>query len=338
MAPGGTVELRSALAALGVAFEELGLERAGTDPRADLRTLRTLVVRLRELRPDLVFGYTIKPIIYGTIAASLAGVRRRAAMVTGLGYAFKPPTSLRGRVVGAIATTLYRGVLARCQTVFFQNPDDRAELESRGLVSQKSEVRIVRGSGVDLYHYALAPLLSGPTSFLFVGRLLRDKGIYEYVEAARRVRAEHGGSRFLVAGWVDPNPESVTAAELESWTREGVIEYLGTVSDIRPSLRAAHVLVLPSYREGTPRSVLEAMSMGRAVITTDAPGCRETIISGESGLLVPVRDPRALASAMSSLCEDRGLLERLARAGRLRAETLYDARQVAAEMLDAMAL
>jgi glycosyltransferase involved in cell wall biosynthesis len=338
MAPDGSEAVRVALAKLGVGFEELRLQRAGTDPLADLGTLVALTRRLRALRPDLVFGYTIKPILYGTLAARLARVPRRAVMITGLGYAFTRATDLRGRAVGLIATTLYRRALAACQTVFFQNPDDLAEFQRHRLLAPASRVSIVRGSGVDLDHYKTSALPAGPTVFLFVGRLLRDKGVYDFVAAARRLRARRPDTVFRIAGWLDPNPESVTTTELDAWIQEGVIEYLGAIADIRPTLAAAHVLVLPSYREGTPRSVLEAMSMGRAVITTDAPGCRETIIDGESGLLVPVADPEALELAMHRLCSDRPLLARLAMHGHARATALYDARIVARGMLDAMAI
>ncbi|HEY0191216.1 MAG TPA: glycosyltransferase, partial [Kofleriaceae bacterium] len=176
---------------------------------------------------------------------------------------------------------------------------------------------------------------------LFLGRLLRDKGIAEYVEAARQVRARAAGGampRFQIAGWLDPNPESLTRAELDALVAEGVIEYLGAPGDVRPALAAAHALVLPSYREGTPRSVLEAMSLGRAVITTTAPGCRDTVIDGDSGLLVPVRDAAALAAAIQRLADDPALLARLAAAGQARAIALYDARLVAASVLDALEL
>ena len=187
--------------------------------------------------------------------------------------------------IATIARRLYRLALGRCELVFLQNADDRAELERQNMLPARARVAMVRGSGVDLAHYAPAPLPSGPMSFLFLGRLLYDKGIGEYVEAARAVKAIHPEARFRVVGWLDTNPECVSRADLDGWVASGTIEYLGARDDVRPHLREAHVLVLPSYREGTPRSVLEAMSMGRAVITTDAPGCRDTIVDGESGLL-----------------------------------------------------
>lgn len=334
----GGATVRQGLAALGVGFDPIELQRTGVDPRADLLTVRILVRRLRSIAPDLVLGYTIKPVIYGSIAARLAGVPRRAAMITGLGSALASVRTTKQRLVAAVARGLYRAGLAQCQVVIFMNNDDRDELTRIGAVPAAARVTVVRGSGVDLAHYAASPMPPGPPIFLFLGRLLRDKGINEYVAAARQVRSRYPDARFRVAGWLDPNPESLTQRDLDALISDGTIEYLGAPDDIRPHLAAAHALVLPSYREGTPRSVLEAMSMGRAVITTDAPGCRETVVDGDSGLIVPVGDAPALAEAMRRLVADRALVERLAAAGRARAVSLYDANVVAASVLAALGL
>jgi glycosyltransferase involved in cell wall biosynthesis len=339
MASEGTAPIRAALTGLGVAFEELPLQRASLDPRVDLRTLRVLVQRFRALAPDLVFAYNVKPLIYASLAARLAGVPRRAAMVTGTGYAMTiAPRGARQRAVGLLVRELHRLALAQCHTIVFQNPDNRALFTGLGLVPKRARVAIVRGSGVDVDHFAPSPLPAGPLACVFLGRLMHDKGITELVEAAQQVRARHPEVAFRVVGWLDPNPESVSRADVERWVASGAIEYLGETPDVRPHLRAAHALILPSYGEGTPRSVLEAMSMGRAVITTDAAGCRETVVDGESGLLVPVRDAGALAAAVERLVASPALVARLATAARARAEELYDARKVAAQMLETMGL
>jgi len=338
MAADGTPAVEAALAALGVRFEPIELARTGLDPVADTRTIRALARRLGALAPELVLGYTIKPVIYGSLAARLAGVPRRAAMITGLGSALASPRTPKQRLVATVARLLYRAGLAQCEVVIFQNADDRDALARLGALPRHARVAIVRGSGVDLAHYAPSPLPPGPPSFLFLGRLLRDKGIAEYVAAARLVRAHHPAARFRIAGWLDPNPESLTQAQLDALVADGTIEYLGVPDDVRPHLAAAHVLVLPSYREGTPRSVLEAMSMNRAVITTTAPGCRETVIDGESDLLVPVGDAHQLAAAMLRLAASPALVARLAAAGHARAIELYDARTVAASVLAALSL
>ena len=321
---------------MGIGFEPLPLHRAATSIAKDGALLLELVRLLRKHAPDAVLSYTIKPVVYGSIAARLAGVKRRAALITGLGYTFVPAASRRHQFVAKVAHQLYRIGLRACQTVLFQNPDDRHEMVARRLVPPHARTLIVRGSGVDLQEFADTPLPASPPTFIFVGRLLADKGIREFVDMARRVRAAYPASRFVVVGWLDPNPMSVTQPELDSWVAAGLIEYAGVVRDVRPLLARAHVLVLPSYREGTPRSVLEAMSMGRAIITTDAPGCRETIVHRESGLLVPVRDGAALGAAGCELAGDPALLHKLARGARYRAETLYDANVVAGQMIDAL--
>jgi glycosyltransferase involved in cell wall biosynthesis len=246
--------------------------------------------------------------------------------------------TVKQHVVAAVVRALYRAGLAQCQVVIFQNTDDRDELARFGAIPRRARVGVVRGSGVDLAHYAPHPLPAGPPVFLFVGRLLRSKGIAEYVAAARSVRARHPEATFRIVGWLDPNPESLTRRELDAVVAEGTVEYLGATADVRPHLAAAHALVLPSYHEGTPRSVLEAMSMGRAAITTDAPGCRDTVIDGESGLIVPVRDAAALAAAMTRLIDDPALLARLAAGGRARAVELYDAHAVAARVVEVLGL
>jgi glycosyltransferase involved in cell wall biosynthesis len=329
---------RAALAAMGVAFEELAIERAGLDPRADAATVALLVRRFRALRPDVVLAYTVKPVVWGGIAGRLAGVPRRFALVTGFGYAFQGQDRLGRRALAHAVKALYRAGLAGCDGIFFQNPDDKREFEAMRLVPKHARVEIVRGSGVDVDHYARELLPGGAPVFIYVGRLVTEKGILEYVEAARRVRAKHPEARFLVAGGLDPNPASARREDVEQWVLDGTIEWMGEVRDVRPELARASVLVLPSYREGTPRSVLEAMSMGRAIITTDVPGCRETIVDGAEGLLVPPRDPAALAAACEALYTDPQRIARMGALGRKRVEELYDAHKVAARMLEVMGL
>jgi glycosyltransferase involved in cell wall biosynthesis len=334
--PGATIAAQ--LAAIGAAFAPFELDRAGLDPLADAQTVVSLVRRLRALRVDLSLGYTIKPVIYGSLAARLAGVRHRAAMITGLGTALAGGNTPKQQLIAALARRLYRGGLALCEAVIFQNTDDRDELARIGALRASTRVAIVRGSGVDLAHYAPSPLPPGPPVFVFVGRLLRSKGIHDYVAAARTVRARIPAARFRVVGWLDPNPDSLNRRELDAVIADGTVEYLGPADDVRPHIAAAHVLVLPSYGEGTPRAVLEAMSMQRAVITTDAPGCRDTVVDGDSGLIVPVRDPAALAKAMLLLATMPALLGQLADAARTRAVELYDARAVARDVLAALGL
>lgn len=322
-----------------VPYVEVPIERTGLNPLSDWRTLRAFGALIRSVQPDLLFTYSIKPVICGLIAGRLAGVRRRTAMITGLGYAFTEGGQegarewLKRRAVNLAARAAYRVALGQADTVIFQNPDDRDVFRRLKLTRVGQRVGIVNGSGVDLGHFRPAPMPDGPTKFLMIARLLRDKGVYEYVEAARLVKQARPEARFVLVGPFDRNPTSVKPAEVDAWVREGLIDYHGAVDDVRPAIAQCHVFVLPSYREGTPRTVLEAMAMGRPVITTDVPGCRETVMEGENGLLVPARDAKALARAME-VVNSQGKRELMAVAALARARTRYDKNIVAAATMN----
>jgi glycosyltransferase involved in cell wall biosynthesis len=332
-------EVAAALAGLGATYRSVRMDRAGTDPVADLRTLGGLVRLLRAERPDVLLAYTQKPMVYGGIAARLAGVPRFFAMVTGLGYAFAEGPSLGRRLLRKVTAGLFRPALRHAEAVFYFNPEDRAQLERHGIVRPGQRLVRVDGSGVDTAHYAPAPLPEGPPVFLLVARLLRDKGLREYVEAARMLRTRWPAARFRIVGPLDANPTSITAAELAAWKAEGVVEYLGETNDVRPYLRACTVFVLPSYyHEGVPRSVLEAMATGRAIVTTDWQGCRETVAAGENGFLVPVRDPAALAVAMARFLEDPGLARRMGQRSLEIVDARFDVRRINAVLLATMGL
>src|SRR6185369_10911720 len=197
---------------------------------------------------------------------------------------------------------------------------------------------VVNGSGIDVDSFAVAPLPPGPQRFLLIARLLGDKGVREYAQAARRVRSLHPAVRFVLVGWIDENPDAIRQSELDVWVADGTVEYLGRLSDVRDAIAACTVYVLPSYREGTPRTVLEAMAMGRAVITTDAPGCRETVIDGQNGFLVPVKSVVALAEAMLKFIDDPSLAPQMGAHSRQVAEEKYDVHKVNALMLNKMGI
>jgi len=321
-----------------VKLDVLPFDRTTMNPLADARTVAQLVRRLRAHRPDVFFGYTIKPVIYGSIAARIARVPRRYAMVSGVGYTFLGGGDLRRRALTQLIKRLYRVALAGCTGVFFQNRDDLAEFEQIGLLPPHLQRFVVHGSGVDLAEFTPQPLPTGAPIVLYMGRLLRDKGIIELIDAARLVRRRRPDVRFQLLGHLDKNPAAVTQDELDAWVREGVVEYLGETDDVRPYLAAATMLALPSYREGTPRSVLEALATGRPIVATDVPGCRETVVHGENGYLVPPFEAAPLADAIVRTLADPAELERMARASRALAESKYDARRVSAAMLEAMQL
>lgn len=316
------------LQALGVQFVPVKLSRAGMNPLADLGTLWQFWRLFRRYRPQACLFYTIKPVIYGSLAARLAAVPRVVSMITGLGYAF---TSGRAWMQ-KLAQGLYRAALRHNERVIFQNPDDQQLFIDLGLVRDAEQCQRIYGSGVDLQHFAPAPLPPQPV-FLLVGRLLADKGVREFAAAARALKADFPQARFQLVGWIDSNPSAIRQQELDDWVGSGIIEYLGRLQDVRPALAQCSVYVLPSYREGTPRSVLEAMAMARPVVTTDAPGCRETVRDGINGFLVPVADAPALTAAMRRLLENPELRLQMGSAGLAMARELYDVHKVNAAII-----
>lgn len=323
------------LIALGITPHDIILNRTGTNPVSDLGSITELWCLIRRVRPDYVLGYTIKPVIYGSLAAWLARVPNRYALVTGLGYAFTGEASGKRGLLRNLIQKLYRFALSKTDKVFFQNPDDEMLFRQLGLLSTDIPSFVVNGSGVDVSSYAVAPLPEQP-SFLLIARLLGDKGIREYVKAAELVKNEYSQASFKLVGWIDDNPDSIGEEELDEWVEAGALEFMGKLDDVRPAIAGCAVYVLPSYREGTPRTVLEAMAMGRPVITTDAPGCRETVVDGENGFLVPVQNADELASAMIRFIEEPRLVMRMGKRSRKIAEKKYDVRKVNECMLREM--
>lgn len=322
----------------GVVCHDVPLSRTGLNPLHDLRAMVALAQLMRRIRPDVFLGYTIKPVIWGILAAGCACVPQRVALITGLGYAFTGEATGLRAIVQRVARTLFSLAMRSATLVFFQNPDDKADFHRLKILPEDAAVKLVNGSGVDTDWFDLAELPKGPTRFLLIARLLGDKGIREYVAAAEQLSSRWAGVEFHLVGGIDPNPNGIARAEVESWLRDRHFIWHGALDDVRAAISACHVYVLPSYREGTPRTVLEAMSMGRPIVTTDAPGCRETVIDGENGFLVPLRDRMALASAMQRFIEDPLLIPAMGNRSREIAVEKYDVHKVNAAMLEAMGL
>lgn len=317
--------------ALGAAFVPLPIDKKGLNPRADIKLLYTLYRWYRREQPDIVHHFTIKPVIYGSLAARLAGVPRRISTVTGLGFVFMEDNIAWLR---RLVEWQYRLALSGTHFTFFQNPDDRQLFLRQRLVSPDRS-GLLPGSGVDCERFApsSSSWVEGggerPLTFLMVARLLREKGVYEFVEAARLVKHQFSNVRFQLLGRRDErNPTVVSQRELRDWETEGVVSWLGEVPDVRPLVAKSDVVVLPSYREGTPRSLLEAAAMAKPIITTDAVGCREVVENGVNGFLVPVKDAHALAKSMMQMIEYPAMRARMGRAGRKKIEQEFDERQV----------
>jgi glycosyltransferase involved in cell wall biosynthesis len=331
-------ECKKRLFAAGVKFSPIPMSRTGLNPLEDMYTVLAIHKLCKKHGPDMVLAYTIKPIVYGLLAARMAGVSQRFALITGLGYAFTDENSgVVRKFINRLAKGLYKIGLQGCEGVFFQNPDDCALFKSLQLLPKTTPVTIVNGSGVDTAFFSNHALPVVP-SFLMIARLLADKGVREYVNAAQAVKLRYPDVKFKLLGPLDPNPSSISQSELNSWIKSGVIEYCGVASDVRPLIAAASVYVLPSYREGTPRTVLEAMAQGRPIITTDAPGCKETVMNGKNGILIPIRDSVALAEAMMFLIENPEELAAMGCVSRQIAVEKYDVHKVNAVMLRAMRL
>ena len=328
--PADTVQT---LRAMGVAAHSLPLQRTGRGLLGDLSYFNALRALMTQVRHDCVLGYTIKPNIWGSFAARLVGVRSYS-WVTGLGYVFIDGQGLGRKVTQFIARQLYRRATGFNHKVIFQNPDDMADFITGGCLSDTRKTAIVNGSGIDTGHFQPAALPDAPV-FLLIARLLRSKGLAEYGEAVQLLRGKIPGARFQLAGMLDEGPDAISQAELNALIAQG-IEYLGELSDVRPAIAAASIYVLPSWREGTPRTVLEAMAMGRPIITNDVPGCRQTTLHGANGLLVQPYDPAALADAMEQLGNDKFMRVRMGYASSLRVQEIYAVEKVNAAMMAIM--
>lgn len=332
VAPAGPEVAR--LVALGVTFVPLRqLRRSGRNPLRELLLLLELVRIYVKFRAAAVLHFTIKPVIYGSLAARLTGVTNISTL-TGLGYTF-----LADQPTNWLVRGLYRLALGRAERVLFHNPDDRALFVAGGLV-RAAQSAVVGGSGLDPAAFPLAEYAEAqPGCFLFVGRLLTDKGIREYVQAAKGARTQVQGLEFHIAGAPDAgNPASIGAAELQGWVDEGTVVYHGEVADVCPLYRRAAVVVLPSYREGCPRALLEAAATGRPLLACDVPGSREIVRPGQTGWLVPVKDAAALENAfLAAAATPPAKLAALGRNGRRLVETTFSEAAVTEVYLAALA-
>lgn len=330
IAAGNADEHVDRLTNAGIEFEEVKVHRGHLSPLRELATYHRLKQLYRKYQPDLIHHFQAKPVIIGCAAARVSPRSVVLNTITGLGHAF-----VAGGFTKWLATAGYRAVLGRATKTIFQNPDDRQVFRELGLVEEVATALII-SSGVNLDQFQPAPIDDTQTPrVLMVARLLWEKGVGEFVEAARRCRQTMPHVRFELAGeFADGHPNAVPRSQVESWVDEGVIDYLGYVRDVPQLLSRSTVVVLPSYREGVPRVLLEAAACGRPVITADAPGCREAVEDQSTGYLVPVKDAASLAAATQKLVSNLELCQQMGVAGRCRVETQFDEQIIANRYLD----
>ena len=338
LAPDFTASLRTQVTELGAEPLDIGLSRVSMNPLPDAVAAIKLSHLLRRISPDITLSYFIKPVIFGSFAAWMARVPKRFSMIEGLGYVFVNDTvsqSWQRSLLRWVVCRLYKIALNLNNKVFFLNTDDISEFVEEGIIADKKVVWI-DGIGLDLNHYKPAKIILKPVTFILIARLLREKGVYDFVNAARQVRVRYPAARFLLVGSGDKNPGSVSGTEIRKWMLEGLLECPGQVEDVRPWLTKSSVFVLPSYREGLPRSIQEAMAMGLPIITSDSIGCRDTIKDGVNGFLVPVRDPVTLARTMIRFIENPKLIATMGQAGRRMAEERFDVHAINRRIIDTL--
>lgn len=332
--PEDDVWVKTELGRLGAEFRLARMSRSSLNAVDDLRFLFALLREFWSMRPDAVLTFTHKPNALGALACSLLGRIPHIFMIEGLGYSFIDVDSPRKRIAHYVSRALYWLVFRLSRAAIFLNPDDQGVFESLGLIKVGFPILLLQGIGVDLTRFRSTPIPSGPFSFLLVARLLRTKGVFEYCEAARMVKRKFPSVRFDIVGASDPGRDGVDPERLDEYVKEGVVTLHGQTNRVEDYYKRCSVYVLPSYREGFPVTIMEAMAVGRAVIATDVPGCRSAVRDGISGILVPAKDEAALAAAMIALIQDSDLAGRMGQVGRRIAETAFDETVINAQQRD----
>lgn len=321
---------------VGIEYRQIYTARNGMNPLVDIKSYLNLKRFFKEEKPDKLFVYQAKAISYGAIAAKKYGNTDVYPLVAGLGSIFRG-SGLKNILVRMIMSILYKNAFQYATRVFMQNEDDINDIVKAGIL-QSSKIVMMNGSGVNLDKFSVKDLPS-KVSFLFIGRLIRDKGICEYLKACHKIKQKYGNEvRCLLVGPFDTNPSALKNEDLQIYINEGSIEYFGEQNDVRPYIEQSSILILPSYHEGTPKTVLEAMSMGRAIITTNAPGCKETVKDGVNGFLVPVKSVDGLVEKMEYLIKNSAEIKRMGREGRKIAEERFDVKKVNANIMEVMGL
>ena len=326
-APDEDKETRIKLKEMGVKLIKYNLSRRGLSPFGDLKSIIELYKIINSEKPNHLIAYTIKPVIYGSLSGWLAGVKNIYSIITGLGYLFIG-NSLKQKAVRVWIKKLYQISLNRNKKIFFQNDDDISFFLSEKIIRNKYKAIKINGSGVDLKYYFRSKPIIKPIKFLIVARLLKEKGVLNFLDAAQNIKIKSSDTFFEIVGWQDNGPSAISIDKLNEMQNKEIIKFFGYQNDVRKFYEHSSVFVLPSYREGTPRTSLEAMSMGKPIITTDAPGCKETVIENYNGFLVPVNDTKKLQEAMEKFILNPGLIVEMGEKSRKLAKQKFDVEKV----------
>lgn len=318
---------------IGVTCYTVPMLPAGLNFINDLKTLFSLRKLFNYLKPQYVLMYTIKPIVWGSLAATKNSDIFISSLITGLGFAFTEPVGVRQKFIRKIIILLYRAALKRNKLVFFQNQDDLKLLLSLKIISSSVRTKVVNGSGVNTKFFSYRPQVTTPIRFLMIARLLKNKGLLEYLQAAEVIKQKYPLVEFHLVGWFDDNPSVIAAHELEPYEKNKTVIFHGKLSDVRDVIAQSSVYVLPSYREGLPRSVLEAMAMGRPIITTNVPGCRETVVPGYNGFIIEPKSVDELVVAMSEFINNPSLIGTMGKNSRQLVIDKFDVDKINNEML-----
>ncbi len=316
-----------ALRSLGINFKRYYLKATGTNPLNDILTIINLIYIIIKIRPQYVFTYTMKPVVYGSFVSKLLSIKNCYALITGLGSQFNQQgqNSLSEKVL----SFFIKHTINKNNMVFFQNPDDQSLFRTKRLLKKNTQSIIVNGSGIDISSFSFCTELPQTITFLFIARLIKEKGIHQLAEAARIIKQRYPFVKFQIIGFYYKCSNSIKTTEMDEWVKDGIFEFLGSQDDVRPYLKNCSAFVLPTYyREGTPRTILEAMSIGRAIITTKVPGAKETVIDGHNGFLIEPKSVEQLVKALEKLITSEKLIKEMGRNSRKIAEEKYDVNKV----------
>ena len=327
-------KIEKELLEIGVRFIRFEFNRTGMNPFSDILVLIRLIFVLKKIKPDVLISYTIKPVLYVNFI-NLIFKLRSFSLITGLGFYFFGKGNTK-KMIRFFLIKFYTLTLKASKKGIFQNQDNLKYFLNKKIIP-KEKSSLIEGSGVDLDYFYKMPLVS-TNNFLMSGRLIKDKGVYEFIEAAKTVKKQYPSTTFTLIGGQDDNPSSLSEDEIDELKKENIIEYLGFLDDPRDAIISCSCFVLPSHHEGLPRSTLEAMSMGRAIITTDAPGCKDTVLDGVNGFVVPVADHLSLSNRMLKFIEEPSLCKTMGEASRVIAEKRFDVHLVNSLLISEMNL